>query len=321
MSRARSRWIERFAVWSRYYHAGYDAGWWPVHRAEVPVVSVGALTVGGAGKTPFTEWIVRRLGARGVRTAVVSRGYGRRSRHTMMVARGAGPEVPVEEAGDEPWLLARRNPIIVVVGGDRASAVQVAVGEGAEAIVLDDGFQHRRLYRDLDIVLVDGAPSFVLPFGPAREPPSALGRADLVVRYTLTPPEEGGEICAVVCPEPWLNVDRRPVEPPRRALLVSAIARPDRFAHTVRHRGVQVLGHVRWRDHRWLTSRDLRWAARQARALGADGLVTTEKDAVRWPSDSPPIPTWVLPIRAEVVRGADRLDAALVRATEGLGRC
>ena len=183
----RHRLIESTAIGPRCYHWLYDAGVLRSTAVSVPVISVGAVTMGGAGKTPFVELVVERLCRWGRRPAVVSRGYRRRSRGVVMVARGEGPEVDVATAGDEPFLLARRTSAIVVVGADRAAAAEAATRAGANAVVLDDGFQHRRLHRDLDIVLVDAAGSgaFVVPFGLAREPPSAIRRADVVVRCAV----------------------------------------------------------------------------------------------------------------------------------------
>ena len=308
-------WIEASAVLPRLYHYGYSAGWLRSWAAPVPVVSVGGLTMGGSGKTPFSELVAGRLSRLGLRVAIVSRGYRREGRKTLVVSRGDGPIVDVRRAGDEPWLLARRTTAIVVVGADRIGAARVAADQGADVVIVDDGFQHRRLRRDLDLVLVDGDPKafpLVMPFGLAREPLSALARADVVVAVHEHAVDFGAGVHAVVVPEPWRTVDNRPKPtPPDRAFLVSAIARPVRFERLVARLGVPVCGHLRFRDHRWLSARDVARARRAANRVGA-AIVTTEKDAVRWPEGEAE-DIWVLPIRLAIRSGEALLDAALKR--------
>ena len=322
MNAARTWLLEGLATPQKLYHDAYDRGWLPTRALGVGVVSVGALTVGGAGKTPLTELVVRHLQAVGRTVAIVSRGYGRRSRGTTVVSAGQGPLVPVMTAGDEPWLLARRTSATVVVGGDRFAAAERAVALGADVVVLDDAFQHRRLRRDVDIVSVDGRPArpaFALPFGPGREPPSALARADLVV--AVHGPQAGSdfaptlrssperEVHVQVRAEAWTDLHGRPTSQPAQAWLLSAIARPHRFAATVEATGTRVVGHTRFRDHRWLSRRDVARVAGYAAQAGADRVVTTEKDAVRWPSRVPaPV---VLPIRLEIISGRSFFDEAL----------
>jgi len=167
-----------------------------------PVVSVGNLTVGGTGKTPAVELAVQTLAALGRRPAIVSRGYGRRSGGVQVVADTASIRLDAEDAGDEPFLLARRLPgIPIVVGANRYRAALEAVRRFAvTAIVLDDGFQHRTLKKDLEIVMARAERPWgngrLLPAGPLREPLGALGRADLVVAVGAKEAGKASEVLA-----------------------------------------------------------------------------------------------------------------------------
>ena len=168
----------------------------------VPVVSVGNLTVGGTGKTPAVELAVRTLLELGRRPAVLSRGYGRRGGGIQVVADGTSIRLDADEGGDEPFLLARRLPgVPVVVGAHRYAAGRQAVERfGARAIVLDDGFQHRTLAKDLEIVMARARAPWgngrLLPGGPLREPLGALGRAQLIVVTGARAPDDVAEVAA-----------------------------------------------------------------------------------------------------------------------------
>ena len=163
----------------------YAARLLPVARAGAPVVSIGNLAVGGAGKTPATLAVTERLVARGRRVAVLSRGYGAERGDPRVVSDGRRMLLDSAQAGDEPFLIARRLPgVAVLCGPRRAELARRAVEAlGADALVLDDGFQHRALARDLDVVVVDaaspGGNGRLLPRGPNREPWAALSRAQL----------------------------------------------------------------------------------------------------------------------------------------------
>lgn len=241
------------------------------------VVSVGNLTVGGTGKTPVAAWILDVLEGRGRSPALVSRGY----------------------AEDELLLHRRWHPGVTVVSDpDRIAATTRARDAGAGVAVLDDGFQHRRLARDLDIVLVaaeDPWPGRLLPRGPYREPPGSLGRADaLVVTRRTASPEQAAALaarleieygpfaaCAVAClaPDGWSGIQGGTADAPRGPVLAAAgIARPDDFAEVVRRTlGVDV-ELVAFPDHHRFDSDD---ASRLRKRAGGRTLVVTEKDAVK----------------------------------------
>ncbi|HEY6912464.1 MAG TPA: tetraacyldisaccharide 4'-kinase, partial [Myxococcales bacterium] len=227
-------------------------------KARVPVISVGNLTVGGAGKTPIALELASRLSRRGRRPAVLSRGYGRRSRAAVMVRADAR----ALEVGDEPLLMARRG-LTVWVGPRRAALAARAVEEGADVLLLDDGLQHHALARDLDVIAADASNLFgngaLLPRGPLREPPSALSRVRngllWLTRCDLPLDPRAATLRAFPLVESayQARADLRG----RRVFLFAGIARPDSFVETVRGLGAQIAG-TRWfRDHHPFSAREL----------------------------------------------------------------
>lgn len=278
-------------------NARYDRGL-GVERAGIRVVSVGNLTVGGTGKTPAAAWMVKRLMQRGRTPAIVSRGYGG--------AAGAGPVVVSpdsrwEDVGDEPVLLAELTRAVVVVGSDRVAGARKAAELGADVAVLDDGFQHRRLARDLDVVLLDAADPFgngrLLPAGPLREPAAALARAGIVV---LTRADAAGApageaavrslrlpapvVRAIHAPAGFVRPDGRETAAPARAVAFAGIARPETFRESLVATGVEVVLFRAFPDHHPYRSAELLPLLERARRAGV-ALVTTRKDRVRLPAE------------------------------------
>jgi tetraacyldisaccharide 4'-kinase len=301
-------------------------------RVGVPVVSVGNLTVGGTGKTPLVGWLARHLVAAGRQPAVVSRGYrGRAGRGPLVVSDGAGPRCDAATCGDEPFLLARTlDSVRVVVGADRVAAARAAVHAGADVVVLDDGFQHRRLARDMDIVLLDASNPFgnyrLLPAGLLREPVSGLARADLV----LITRSRAGERLAVIervvrhhnPVAPILRTGHRlvgffddrgsQVESPARAVAFCGVGNPSRFRIDLESTGVEVVGFRAYRDHHAYAREEIDELVRLARERDAV-LVTTEKDRVRMPwktgTRPPGPPVLTLHIEAQLFEPQPLLDA------------
>lgn len=302
----------------------YDRSWLPVRWVSVPVVSVGNLVVGGTGKTPFVIWLSDFLTRQGRRVAVVSRGYRRaqRGRCPVVVSMGDGPVVSEEVSGDEPMLIARRTRAMVIVDPDRVRGARHAVKLGAQVIVVDDGFSHRRLGRDLDLVLLDGMsrPNGFLPGGPLREPQSALSRADIcaVVGPTLssTEPQDRPFVRAQVIPTAVYGPKTDPFPAGRlagrRVALLCAIARPLRFRRTVEALGATVVHEQTYRDHTRHGVSTLETFLTRATETGADYALTTEKDAMRIPEPWPE-PLKILRIDLEIVHGGNHLEWALLR--------
>lgn len=317
----------------------YDRHLLRARALACPVVAIGNLTVGGTGKTPAVELAVRTLAELGYRAAVVSRGYRRRSSGVQIVADTAAIRLEPEDAGDEPFLLARRLPgVPVVVGSSRYEAARLAVERfGVTAIVLDDGFQHRTLRKDLEIVMARARDPWgngrLLPHGPLREPLTALERADLVVvtgardgadlepvaatvqRYAPGRPVLAARYAPVEC---WQTTRMEPcaLEELRGARLVafSGIASPAAFRATLDELGVVVPAAVTFADHHWYRERDVAFLEARAVAVDAEGLVTTEKDWVRLRRHGPHRrPLYVVRVALELLSGHAAWDAAFAR--------
>ena len=276
------------------------------YRAALPVLSVGNLTVGGTGKTPTVAWIVERLLARGRRPAVVSRGYGGDAGSgPLVVSTGDGPLCPAETSGDEPWLLARElTGAFVVVGSDRRLGVEKARQLGADTVVLDDGFQHRRLARELDIVLLDAEKPFgngyLLPAGPLREPVEGLARANVVIVTRSDPAGRYDLIEKTVRKHnpaaPILRAGHRRVgffdadghaaPRPTRVMAFCGIGNPESFRSDLQTEGCEVARFSARRDHHRYSDAELVELRRSAELLDAVP-VTTEKDLARLGGRSP----------------------------------
>lgn len=304
-----------------------------------PVVSVGALTIGGAGKTPFVLALCRWLNEAGLRPGILTRGY-RRTVPEKVTVVAPGAKLDVRRTGDEAQLLIRPGWAVVGIGANR-----YLVGQWLErtwqpdVLVLDDGFQHWRLHRDLDIVLVDALDPIggghLVPLGRLREPLRALQRADLIVitRYREDRPIAGIESLirrynrrapcfrAAVRPSRCFDL-RRGEEVPLETLAqlplaaFCGLANPAAFWDTLRELGCQVVFRWAFPDHHHYRPGELRCLAREARAAGAAALVTTEKDAVNLPNGFEEVlgdwPVYSLGIELEVVEEA-RLREALLQ--------
>ncbi|HEV2134574.1 MAG TPA: tetraacyldisaccharide 4'-kinase [Terracidiphilus sp.] len=264
----------------------FRTGLGPVRRLRWPVISVGSLSAGGAGKTPMTIALARALTGRGLQVDVLSRGYGRRGKSALRV----DPNGAAEEYGDEPLLIAREAGVPVYVAAQRYQAGLLADADRSDTPVihlLDDGFQHRQLHRDVNILLLDEndlTAERLLPAGNLREPPSAMRRADVIAIPA------GGHTAS-------LESDLRargfkgPVWRLRRRMEVPAIdgpvaafcgiARPAQFFASLETAGLQLAARLAFPDHHPYTAHDLDRIQTAAQAAGARATVTTEKDRVR----------------------------------------
>lgn len=309
-------------------------------RTGLPVISVGNLTVGGTGKTPVVAWIARFLAGEGLRPAVVSRGYrGSAGRGPLLVSEGHGPLCEAARSGDEAYMLARTLPEArVVVGSDRVAGAEAARRAGAQVVILDDGYQHRRLARDLDIVLLDAGNPFgtgrLLPAGILREPLAGLRRAGVVLVTRSRSGERFPSIertlrrfnpSAPLIPAGHRRVgfvDRLggPVERPRRAVAFCGIGRPGPFRADLLEEGVELVDFRVHPDHHPYSETEMR-EMRELAQRGGAALVTTEKDLVRLgPSAewSGPPELSALRIEAEIHEAGPLIDA--IRRVAGLGR-
>jgi tetraacyldisaccharide 4'-kinase len=267
--------------------ARYRSGAKPVQRLTWPVVSIGNLSVGGAGKTPFAIMLARALSARGWSVDVLSRGYGRESKTVERVDLAA--EDPACRYGDEPSLIARSAGVPVFVAAERADAGRLAestVVEGARHVhLLDDGMQHRRLSRAAEIVLLHRSDftSALLPAGRLREPLTALSRADFVVLRAEDAALEPG-VRRYLHPDAQIWRVRRELQVPvlpGTAIAFSAIAHPEEFVAQLREQGAALAAAQHWRDHHAFTEADLKLLVRLLAAHRASCFITTEKDVVR----------------------------------------
>lgn len=296
--------IYGFAV--RLRLAAYEHGFLRIKKLPCPVISVGNLTLGGTGKTPAVIAIAAFLGQQGMKTAVVSRGYGRREESpTVVVSDGTGILVDPSVSGDEPALMAARlQDVPVIVGKDRFNAGSAAITRfRPDVLVLDDGFQHIRLHRDLNIVLLDGRLPFgngkLFPAGVLREPVGSLRRADVVL---ITRSEQASDLSSLrsriarITPAPVFTAKHVPTDlvglmddsreslaslQGASVLAFSGIAKPESFASLLSELGADVRKVIDFPDHYQYAPEDLERLRSQARESGAPLIVTTEKDGVK----------------------------------------
>jgi tetraacyldisaccharide 4'-kinase len=304
------------------------------------VISVGNLTVGGTGKTPIVILLTEWLQAKRRRVAVLSRGYKRiGAERYLLVSNGSRLLVGPSEAGDEPFLVAQRCPqAIVAVGVDRAALGRWVLEQfPVDCMILDDGFQHRALQRDVDLVLLDATDATGLdamfPAGRLREPLRSLERATAVV-ITRADSKEGVEavrhrlqgirvpfedcIEVIFTPQTLLSVpgdDKRPLEWCRgkKVWLVSGIGNSDSFRGLAASLGPDMRGETVFRDHHHYRADEVREIRTKAQAAAVDIVLTTEKDAAKLSSLlSPDDPWWALRLQPELVRGEERLMSLIV---------
>ncbi|SNT07088.1 lipid-A-disaccharide kinase [Granulicella rosea] len=258
-----------------------DAGVLKQRRLQRPVISIGSLSAGGAGKTPVVLMLARLLTERGFVVGILSRGYGRITKDVLPVEL-ANDGLDAARFGDEPTEMAQAG-LRVFVGSDRFAAGTLAESTSLQTIhLLDDGFQHRKLARDLDIVLLTRADieDHLLPGGNLREPLSALKRAKIVV---VREEEDLAGLAAASGAAVWV-VRRRlrlPPDRPTRPLAFCGIARPESFFAMLREAGCPVVGREALPDHHIYDEDDLTRLVNLARASHANGFITTAKDAVK----------------------------------------
>ncbi len=305
--------VYRLAVALR--ELGLRLGLQPVRRLRWPVLSIGSLSAGGAGKTPLAIALAQALAARGLRVDVLSRGYGRKSRATARV----DPNGAAAEFGDEPLLIAREAGVPVYVAARRyqvglmAEAAEPASAESAVHL-LDDGFQHRRLARDVDILLLSRGDldDHLLPAGNLREPLRSVRRAGVIAI-----PADDRDLEAEVRRLGWqgqLWRLRRTMQVPPISGPVAAfcgIARPNQFFSGLESAGLHVASRIAFPDHHRYDAHDLACLLAAAHSVRATALLTTEKDRVRLGDLAASIPA-SLPLTSVLLRVAIENEAAAV---------
>ena len=315
----------------------------------IQVISIGNVTAGGTGKTPVTEIFARTLAAEGRKVAILSRGYRRKEaplwqrlftqvvEPPLVVSDGKHVLLDSEKGGDEPYMLASNLPgVAVVVDRNRVKAGRYAIKRlGCDTIILDDGFQYQKLKHSIEVVLVDSTNPFgngnMLPRGILREPARNLKRADIIfltkcrgdvtaVREEIRKYNTTAEI--VECnhtpkvlkdvwsreeyPLSWLNG--------KTTCTLSGIASPKGFENSLRHLGAKVVWCERYADHHRYDSSEILYALNRTADMGADALVTTEKDAVRFPRfETTPVRCLYLRIAIEILSGAENFASIISR--------
>ncbi len=286
----------------------YDRRALTLSRLQGPVVSIGNLTVGGSGKTPFLILLGELLKQHGILFDVLSRGYRRKTKGAMLV----DPLGSAADFGDEPLLIARKLEMPVIVGEDRYAAGRL--GEewfGPRLHLLDDGFQHRRLAREFDIVLATSGDvhDSLLPVGRLREPLSSLRRADAIV-LTNDMAVDGLRLGSQ---HVW-RVTRDVVSPQTQesCLVFCGIARPENFITQLRAAGVALAGTRSFRDHHRYSADDIRQLVRLRKQHGATAFVTTEKDAINLDGHLDALqPVHVVPVRMQLLNAPAVLETIL----------
>jgi tetraacyldisaccharide 4'-kinase len=286
----------------------YDHGFLPTRALRGPVVSVGNLSAGGTGKTPFVILLGEQLQSRGVKFDILSRGYRRETRGVLLV----DPEGSPQQFGDEPLLLARRLHVPVIVGESRYEAGLFAERKfGPQLHLLDDGFQHRALAREFDIVLVSSGDlqDHLLPAGRLRETLGSVQRADAVVVTN----EELPPCLCVEHKQVWRV--RRGIQiqgVPSRPIVFCGIARPQSFFAQLRQGGVEPAVTVAFRDHHRYSQADIQRLLALQHQHSAGGFVTTEKDAVNLGAAAATLaPLFVVPVTMQFEAPADAVDTML----------
>lgn len=318
----------------------YHLGIFKQRKLKAKVISIGNITVGGTGKTPLVIYLARKLSERGENPAILTRGYGRKKKEMVELTKDIYQRLNWEDAGDEPLVMAGRlTDVPILVSKDRGTSGHHAAQKfGSHVLILDDGFQHLKLFRDLDIVVIDASNPFgdgrLLPAGMLREPLSSLKRADVFV-LTKTDQASGKEELMQTIGEynpraPVVEsvyqirsvadffhgsfVEPKDIEN-KKAFAFSAIGSPSSFEKSLKKLKIHLLKHRRFRDHHPYSSKEISDLVREAKGVKADFLVTTEKDSVRIPLiKEPETPIYVLKIDLTVTQG----EQVLLNKIEGL---
>ncbi len=314
----------------------YRRGTFHTTKLDRPVISIGNITTGGTGKTPLVEWVAKTVASHGKKVCILTRGYGRKDPHLqVIVSDGYGVLASPAEAGDEPYLLATKltGQAAIISSADRIAAGEEAIKDfGTECFVLDDGFQHLRLARDLNIATIDATNPWgggkLLPYGRLREAPEGLSRADCVV---ITRCDQAGdveelraEISRLIGGRPIFNSSMRPVRvvslknagetlaAPARVAAFCAVGNPDSFFRNVRQLGYEIGLQTSFPDHHIYSQTEIDSLIKDA---GTSSLITTAKDAVKLRALAFSVPCYVMEIEI-AIENAEEFTRLIVEAAE-----
>lgn len=315
----------------------FDTGATVAQQASVPIVSVGNISTGGTGKTPFVRWLTALYRSNGTVPAVVSRGYGRTTKEALLVGNEGNALVSPDESGDEP-ALHTLDGNIVVVAGQRIEGCNIAIRNGAKVCIIDDGFQHRQLRRDIDIVLIDRETihGSLLPFGRLREPFASLKRAHVVALHEHVSEQEAATLLlnpnslviryTIKASAPYLaaynsgtlsaeSMSSGFAESP--VVAVCGIAKPERFIASAEQAGFTIAQKITFPDHVRYTTAKVRTILDTCAASGATQILTTEKDVVKLirhysEFTSQVIKIMVIPVQIVITAGEEDLISLLL---------
>ena len=307
---------------------GYDWGYCDITKLAKPVISVGNITAGGSGKTPLVRFICEELLKKNLKLAVLTRGYRRKSKDNIFFESPPAKHLIPDDIGDEPLMLARQLPgVIFGISADRKlMAERIIRAYNPDVFILDDGFQHRKVHRDIDIVVLDAARPFdnghCLPAGLLREPITSLSRAGIIIIRTQkgTTPQAGlperiksiapkAEIIeASIVPkklESLSGIDTKPIEflRGRKVIAFCGIGNPDGFRMMLSELGADIRGFRAFRDHHRYSEKNLHEIGRQFSKADAEICVTTMKDGVKLTNDKFDFPLFLLDIGYEIGAG------------------
>ncbi|MCB9058871.1 MAG: tetraacyldisaccharide 4'-kinase [Calditrichae bacterium] len=269
----------------------YDRKFFKIHSYDIPVISIGNITAGGTGKTPFTIFLADYFLKQGKKVAVVSRGYGRKSKGFQLVSDGKDLVGNPMIHGDEPCLVAKRLPVtIVAVSEKRYIAIEYVIKNfNVDIILMDDGFQHRSVKRDIDIVLTkewnNMSSKFVIPAGLLREFRFNIKRADIVINTDSMENNQSDFqarfFAEDICDFQFNKIGKLSDYSEKKAIAFSAIAKPDNFFNTLTDAKIDVIQKYIFKDHYYFTQDDLDNIISQCQKNGIDNLFCTEKDMVK----------------------------------------
>ncbi len=302
----------------------YRRGTFHTTKLDRPVISIGNITTGGTGKTPLVEFVARTIASHGKKVCILTRGYGRKDPHLqVIVSDGYGVLASPSEAGDEPYLLATRltGLAAVISSADRIAAGQEAIKDfGTDCFVLDDGFQHLRLARDLNIVTIDATNPWgggrLLPHGRLRESVDGLSRADCVVLTRCDQVDSvvalRKEVVRLIGDRPIFESKMRmarvvplknggdTIAPPARVAAFCAVGNPASFFENLRQVGFELAVEKKFPDHHEYSQDEIDSIIKAAKETGASALITTAKDAVKLRALSFSLPCYVAEIEIAI---------------------